>query len=146
MELKLATTFELLSFGRPYTSIFHHYPASGLTSRRVFCRPYGACVLFSLPFPALRGAYGTRLCWATFVPSLTGRPGNRCHIVLEIGQNLFQAPRQILIELQPHRATGTFIAARNADGTILTRIVTDGTITLDPPKIEIAVADIYSTA
>ena len=36
--------------------------------------------------------------------------------------------------------------ARNADGTILTRIVTDGTITLDPPKIEIAVADIYSTA
>lgn len=35
--------------------------------------------------------------------------------------------------------------ARNADGTILTRIVNDGTIELDSPGIAIAVADIYST-
>jgi Uma2 family endonuclease len=34
--------------------------------------------------------------------------------------------------------------ARNADGTILTRIVSDGVIGLDPPGIEIAVGDIYS--
>jgi Uma2 family endonuclease len=34
--------------------------------------------------------------------------------------------------------------ARNADGTILTRIVNDGTIALDPPGIEIEVADIYA--
>ena len=33
--------------------------------------------------------------------------------------------------------------ARNADGTILTRIVSDGTIGLDPPGIEIAIGDIY---
>ena len=33
--------------------------------------------------------------------------------------------------------------ARNADGTILTRIVSDGMIGLDPPGIEIAVGDIY---
>jgi len=36
--------------------------------------------------------------------------------------------------------------ARNADGTILTRIVNDGVIALDPPGIEIAVADIYAAA
>jgi Uma2 family endonuclease len=36
--------------------------------------------------------------------------------------------------------------ARNADGTILTRIVNDGAIALDPPGIEIAVADIYAAA
>jgi Uma2 family endonuclease len=36
--------------------------------------------------------------------------------------------------------------ARNTDGTILTRIVSDGTIGLDPPRIEIAVADFYSMA
>lgn len=34
--------------------------------------------------------------------------------------------------------------ARNADGTILTRIVSDGTISLDPPGIEIALSDIYA--
>jgi Uma2 family endonuclease len=34
--------------------------------------------------------------------------------------------------------------ARNADGTILTRIVSDGMIGLDPPGIEIAIGDIYS--
>ena len=34
--------------------------------------------------------------------------------------------------------------ARNADGTILTRIVSDGLIGLDPPGIEITVGDIYS--
>ena len=34
--------------------------------------------------------------------------------------------------------------ARNADGTILTRIVSDGTIGHDPPGIEIAIGDIYS--
>jgi Uma2 family endonuclease len=34
--------------------------------------------------------------------------------------------------------------ARNADGTILTRIATEGNILLDPPGVEIAVADIYS--
>jgi len=34
--------------------------------------------------------------------------------------------------------------ARNADGTILTRIVNEGVLALDPPGIEIAVADIYS--
>ena len=33
--------------------------------------------------------------------------------------------------------------ARNADGTILTRIVSDGMIGLDPPGIEIAIGDIY---
>jgi len=33
--------------------------------------------------------------------------------------------------------------ARNADGTILTRIVSDGTIGLDPPGIEIAIGNIY---
>jgi Uma2 family endonuclease len=36
--------------------------------------------------------------------------------------------------------------ARNADGTILTRIVSDGVIGLDPPGIKIAVADFYSSA
>jgi Uma2 family endonuclease len=36
--------------------------------------------------------------------------------------------------------------ARNADGTILTRIVNEGMINLDPPGIEIAVADFYSAA
>ena len=35
--------------------------------------------------------------------------------------------------------------ARNADGTILTRIVNDGAISLNPPGIEIAVADVYTT-
>lgn len=34
--------------------------------------------------------------------------------------------------------------ARNADGTILTRIVSDGTLGLDPPGIEIALGDIYA--
>ena len=34
--------------------------------------------------------------------------------------------------------------ARGSGDTILTRIVTDGTITLDPPGLELAVADIYS--
>lgn len=34
--------------------------------------------------------------------------------------------------------------ARNGDGTILTRIVSEGTLTLDPPGIEIALTDIYS--
>jgi Uma2 family endonuclease len=34
--------------------------------------------------------------------------------------------------------------ARNADGTVLTRIVNEGTLALDPPGIEIAVADTYS--
>lgn len=33
--------------------------------------------------------------------------------------------------------------AREADGTIRTRIVTDGSITLEPPGIEMALADIY---
>jgi len=33
--------------------------------------------------------------------------------------------------------------ARQASGDILTRILTDGSITLDPPGIEIALADIY---
>jgi Uma2 family endonuclease len=36
--------------------------------------------------------------------------------------------------------------ARNTDGTILTRIVNDGVIALNPPGIEIAVADIYAAA
>ncbi len=36
--------------------------------------------------------------------------------------------------------------ARNGDGTILTRIVNEGAINLDPPGIEIAVADFYSAA
>lgn len=36
--------------------------------------------------------------------------------------------------------------ARNSDGTILTRIVSEGTFALDPPGIELAVADIYSTS
>jgi Uma2 family endonuclease len=34
--------------------------------------------------------------------------------------------------------------ARSADDAILTRIVNDGRITLDPPGIEIAMADLYS--
>lgn len=34
--------------------------------------------------------------------------------------------------------------ARRDDGAILTRIVNEGAITLDPPGIEIGVADIYS--
>ena len=33
--------------------------------------------------------------------------------------------------------------ARRDDGTILTRIVSDGVVALDPPGIELAVADIY---
>jgi Uma2 family endonuclease len=33
--------------------------------------------------------------------------------------------------------------ARQGDGTILTRIIADGTLSLDPPGIEIAVADIF---
>jgi Uma2 family endonuclease len=33
--------------------------------------------------------------------------------------------------------------ARNADGTILTRVVTAGRIVLDPPGLELAVSDIY---
>jgi Uma2 family endonuclease len=36
--------------------------------------------------------------------------------------------------------------ARNADGTILTKIVNEGLVALDPPGIEIAVTDIYSAA
>jgi Uma2 family endonuclease len=35
--------------------------------------------------------------------------------------------------------------ARQTNGDILTRIVTSGSITLDPPGIEIALADIYGT-
>jgi Uma2 family endonuclease len=35
--------------------------------------------------------------------------------------------------------------SRGSDDTILTRIVTEGTIALDPPGIEIALADIYAT-
>ena len=34
--------------------------------------------------------------------------------------------------------------SRGPSGDILTRIVTEGTITLDPPGLEVAVADIYS--
>jgi Uma2 family endonuclease len=34
--------------------------------------------------------------------------------------------------------------ARNADGTILTRIVSDGVIGLEPPGIEITIGEIYS--
>lgn len=35
--------------------------------------------------------------------------------------------------------------ARRTGGDILTRIITDGSITLDPPGIEIALSDIYGT-
>ena len=35
---------------------------------------------------------------------------------------------------------------RQADGTILTQIVHDGALRLDPPGVEIAVADIFATA
>lgn len=35
--------------------------------------------------------------------------------------------------------------ARGTSGTILTRIVTEGTVTLDPPGIEFAVAEIFGT-
>lgn len=34
--------------------------------------------------------------------------------------------------------------ARGSDGAIVTRIVTEGSITLDPPGIELRVSDIYS--
>ena len=34
--------------------------------------------------------------------------------------------------------------ARGAEGTIMTRIHTEGRIALDPPGLELAVADIYS--
>lgn len=39
-----------------------------------------------------------------------------------------------------------FHHARGNDGTILTKIVSEGTIALDPPGIEIALVDIYSTS
>ena len=35
---------------------------------------------------------------------------------------------------------------RQGDGTILTRIITDGTIRLEPPGIEIQLADVFGTA
>ena len=35
--------------------------------------------------------------------------------------------------------------SRQADGTILTQIVPDGTLRLDPPGIEIAIADVFAT-